>query len=449
MTQDVVMVCIEVREASQYWRWNSATSWDATTLVASLSSDPRSFRELALAWNRYRCGDSLADHFLAYPCGELEGRVAESALPANDNWLVIDLDHQLVWTNEDDETLVPNEPGEYVPDEEEGEETEHDDQWNNATSEEFPFAKHAKVVSINFPPSWQVQKGAAWDWGLRAPKTPCEPIDVRGVLYGRTMAEFFAEKLLGLLTQPEFPRIPLDWSDFEEEYERVPLATNDTATEEAIKLANIYRLTVQIHAEWLTTKLGVLDHESPRFWLHKDREWVDREIENRQTQWTRDLQMPRPLDRDTHTYTYGPFSTTEIVVYFDLCRSCLRYGWIRIQDDPATSLDALANAIYDHSRNFLIRQSDDPELPSPGKLIELSRRQMPVQTEVGIVEADCDCPICKAMLENPQWFGPSFLCFTGEQLEMDAEFAFSLFSSQQDFELWQNSVSYEGDDVPY
>jgi hypothetical protein len=463
MTQNEDSVCIEIREASQCWRWSLADGWDATTLIASLSSDPRSFRELALAWLRYRSGEPLDNFFVPCPreeaegsceeaegsCEEAEQRIAGTFPPESGNWLVIDLDHQLVWTNNEDETLISFEPGEYVPNEEDGGEAGLVVESHSVTSEEFPFAQQAKIVSINLPPHWQIQEGAAWGWGTRPPKTPYEPIDVRGVLYGRSMAEFFAEKLIGLQTQPEFPRIQLDWSDFEEACERIPLATNSAATEEAQILAKIHRLTVQVHAEWLTTSLDALDQQSPRYWLHKDRKWADREIESRQSQWTRDLQMPRPLDRDTYAYIYGPFSTTEVIVYFELCRSCLRYGWIRIQEDPAISIDALANAIYEHSKNFLIRQSPDPELPSPGKLIELSRRHMPVQAEASGSEADCDCPICKAMLENPQWFGPSFLCFTGEQLEMDSEFAFSLFSSQDDFEVWQRSGVWEEDDVPY
>ena len=55
-----------------------------------------------------------------------------------------------------------------------------------------------------------------------------------------------------------------------------------------------------------------LEGQPPRHFLHCGRDWVDHELHNRQMQWSNEGRCPRPLDRDTYAYRYGPLGRHEV-----------------------------------------------------------------------------------------------------------------------------------------
>ena len=69
-------ITVVVRDALQCRVLNDIDDWEATTIIAAVSADPRSFYELGLSWLRYRPeqpleslpwedGDAIARRLLA------------------------------------------------------------------------------------------------------------------------------------------------------------------------------------------------------------------------------------------------------------------------------------------------------------------------------------------------------------------------------------------------
>ena len=102
-----------------------------------------------------------------------------------------------------------------------------------------------------------------------------------------------------------------------------------------------HALTIRVHADWLMTPREDLGGQPPRHFLHRGRDWVDHELHNRQMQWSNEGRPPRPLDRDTFAYRYGPLGRHEVVMYFDLCREVIGAAWDRIVAAPEIDEDAL------------------------------------------------------------------------------------------------------------
>jgi len=132
--------------------------WDATTMLAAVSSDPRSFRELGLAWLRY--GEET-------PLESLPWR-PDDGNSLSGEWLLIDLACLRLVTNQAE--IIPAERGAFQPDEGE-------------CTPDMP------VVWWNMPPWWQrsvtsdVATSTLADVLTPVPKST-EPSDFRGVLYG-------------------------------------------------------------------------------------------------------------------------------------------------------------------------------------------------------------------------------------------------------------------------
>lgn len=401
-------VSIEVRSATKTYRWENAPDWDGLTLHGALSSDPRSIHELCQSWARYQPCNPLISADRLHEVASDDSRLSEP-------WMVIDLDQRLLWASAGAD--LAEQTGCYQFQDDDEDESEDDEELLDADRRTGNCPENLHVW-INMPDDWQVMEGVAWEWGQREPSPPHEPIDARGIMYGRVMAEKIAQQMLEQSQHAEFPSFGVDLADFENHrgYGR------DRQRQRL--MMKLYEFTVAVHANWLRTPLSELGNEPPYTFLHRRRSWVDREIAHRCAQWGIEHQMPRPLDRDTYTYVYGPFSSTEVIIYFDYCRALIQYGWVRIHDAPDISKEDLASAIYDYSRNYLLRTPGESHGPSQGEIIELSRRHMPIQ-DSGF-EPNCDCPICQQMAAHPDLFGPSFIMFDSSVLELDEDPVFSL-----------------------
>ena len=301
--------------------------------------------------------------------------------------------------------------------------------------DEGPWHSENPVVWVNLPPDWKTEVVKA-DRPVFLPiPMPVEPLDFRGVLFGRSMTRHFAQRMIGRVNAGHCPdqyvaQNELPW-DVDSDDPRLSVANR------------WYALTVQVHADWLMTERADLENEIPRVFLHRGREWAEREEDNRQRQWCDLRRPPRPLDRNTHTYRYGPMNRSEVVVYFDLCREVISHGWKCLVEQPRlrTDVTRLSDLLYDHVQQWLREGSIDEESPPPAPLIESSRRHMPVLADG--THLDCDCPLCRMMSENQNdeagMFYPMFAGFDGHHLETDDEFAFSLYATREEFDEAQAS----------
>ena len=374
--------------------------WDATTMLAAVSSDPRSFRELGLAWLRYREETPLE----SLPWRPDDGNSLSG------EWLLIDLACLRLVTNQ--AKIIPAERGAFQPDEGE-------------------CTPDMAVVWWNMPPWWQrsvtsdVATSTLADVLTPVPK-PTEPSDFRGVLYGRVMAADLAQRMVNIVGAEDVPQDFVDGSD---------LPWDLPAEDPRRQVASRWReLTLQVHADWLLAPRDDLDGQPPRNFLHRGRDWAEWEVEHRQRQWSRLKSSPRALDRDTHAYRHGPMARDEVVIYFDLCREVIRAGWKLIYDGQRDRV-RLGTALYDHARNWLERGSIEGDPTPPAEIIESSRRHLPRLADG--THLDCDCPLCRMMMDDAEMFYPTFTGFDGHHLEMDDEFAFSLHETREEWEAEQ------------
>jgi hypothetical protein len=202
----------------------------------------------------------------------------------------------------------------------------------------------------------------------------------------------------------------------------------------------------------LLTPRDDLGGEAPRYFLHFGREWVERELENRERQWADEGRAPRALDRDTFAYRYGPLGRHEVVMYFDLCRVVIHRAWQLIVETPEIDPTALTQALHEAAQRWLAEGSIDDDPTPPAVIIENERRRVPLVGDGS--HLDCDCPLCR--MEADGALGPMFRNFDGYHLEMDDEFAFSLRETREEWEgaqedfrrQWQASEAGQGREQP-
>lgn len=394
-----------VRDHEQFEKLTDVSRWDATTMLAAVSSDPRSFHELDLAWQRYRRGRSLR---------ELPWKVTDAEQPTAGNWLLIDLACQRLAANDPD--ILADEP------------------------KAFPRKKRKRtasnpVVWCNIPPWWQSGTAIRLHAVLSPLSTWQEPVDFRGILYGRPLADALAERMLRIV---ETESLPDSYLNFEELPVDQPLTNSQRQT-----LMQWHQLTVRVHADWLMTPREDLGGEPPRHFLHAGRSWVDYEINNRQQEWIKFRQPPMALDRQTFAYRYGAMGTAEVVTYFSLCRDMIDEGW-RLLQASDTDRSQFSSLLYEYGCQRLTEPSTEDDSTPPAEIIETSRRHMPqVSREDDML--DCNCPICRMMAEQPHTFGPTFTFYDGHHLELDGEFAFSLCETLEQWERQQAGFQDDAD----
>ncbi|MCU0873495.1 MAG: hypothetical protein MUE50_14230 [Pirellulaceae bacterium] len=383
-----------VRDRAGLRQLRATDDWTTMTLLGALSADPREFDELARAWLRYEPG---------LPLGDLRW-VECLGPPAPGPWLLLDLACLRIVAGGG--AQLPENPAAFQRD-------------------EGPWNPEIPVVWINLPPDWQRVAATSWEQALPPLPVPSEPLDVRGVLFGRALAEGLARRTLDIARREPLPAERLSWDD-------LPLDAARTESQRAT-ISRWHALTIRAHADWLLTPREDLGGRPPRDFLHSGRDWVDLELQNRQLQWSNQGRAPRPLDRNTLAYRYGPLGRHEVVMYFDLCREVIGAAWDRIVAAPQTDEGALTKVLYDHARRWLAEGSIDGDPTPPAAIIENERRRMPLVGDGS--HLDCDCPICR--MEAEGGFGPMFRGFDGHHLDLDDEFAFSLCATREEWEKQQ------------
>jgi hypothetical protein len=377
-------------------------------LVAAISSDPRDFAELEMAWQRYHERESL-DKYL--------WQEAKDELPS-EAWIVINLSRLQVVMSE--RGVGPAEGrGCYT------------DDGGRVTSGN-------PGVWFNPPPTWKVL------WHEDDPQqefaeylTPAAevelPLDYRSVLFGRAMTDDLAQRMLALAKSNEFPQRFLS-----EEHHSGPLSDSDQ-----LVAAAWTKLTRQVHRAWLLTRREDLRGKTPREFLHRGRTWVDREVEGRIEQWTMTNRQPAGLSQDSYSYRYGPMGLAQVVSYFDYCREALWQGWRLLSRERNMTADRLSERMFAFGQAWLRRIP--PQMMSSlttADRIERDRRHLPVASHGGPI--DCDCPLCRMMAdETADALG--FSMVDGYLLEMEDDFAFSTYTTRREWEeeryVWDEAVA--------
>jgi len=387
---------VTVRDRGGMWQLRAADAWTTMTLMGALSADPRSFDELARAWLRYQPNVALED----LPWTECHD------VPASGRWLLLDL--ACLGIVAGGGAVLPEAQAAFQRD-------------------EGPWNPEIPVVWINLPPDWQCVAAADGEPALLPLPVPAEPLDVRGVLFGRALAAGLARRTLDIARREPLPAERLSWDDLPWDSPRT-----DSQRE---TISRWHALTIRVHADWLMTPREDLEGQPPRHFLHRGRDWVDHELNNRELQWSNEGRCPRPLDRDTFAYRYGPLGRHEVVMYFDLCRELLRAAWDRIAAEPEIGEDALTKTLHEHAQWWLAEGSIDGDPTPPATIIEEERRRKPL-VRTGPPH-DPDCPLCRLEAEGEFGAGPTFCGFDGHHLDLDDEFAFSLCATREEWEKEQ------------
>ena len=445
---DELFLTILVRDSARFLMLRDLTEWDALTMAAAVSSDPRSIHELSLAWQRYESPEAW------------EELPWENAMPeeVEQHWLLIDLANLSIATDLPD--FLPETRAQY-------------------TAESDSPVDRSRCLWINIPPTWKQTVASNLAAMIRPIGPPVEALDFRGVLFGRPLIKFIAKQM----------------SQRIDEYsERMKEAKREAQTKlksrgkkqakqnevdvilesmEGNTASSMGEISKQIHAKWLMTPRKDLGGKSPRFFLHEGRSWADLEVDSRREQWSLQRRPPRALDRETHTYRFGPMTIEEVVLYFEMVRGVINDGWRLIlvftyKFGSPPNQSELGKMLWDVLKSMM--NFDDESLPAtPAKIIESSRRHMPILDDG--VHIDCNCQNCtlkpldvdeadfsqgadvlsadvlNTCTQNVEENRGTHLMFSmtdGHHLELEGEFAFSLCESREEWEEMEGCWADEG-----
>jgi len=374
-------------------------NWLSLVSLASLSAGPRTVAEFTTAMRRYVPDHELGKLGRRGPDLQLEW--IESAV----SWCVIDLVGRTVIAN----------PAFELP----GREATFQ---SRETKDQGDF----HIVWLDLAEDWDLQTATdlhAVEGALRQRYEAARrrrPVDRRGILFGAPCWEYFAQAML----------------DRPDGLKPVCVRTEDGLMCEV-------EATQEMHRAWLMTPRPDLDGLTPREVLLHDRERLQKDLEHRADQWSQQLAPPLPLSRDSYAYHHGYFGTTEVYLYFFLVRHVLQKGWERLYHEsyPPTVAD-LASYLESQSQRWLKRRDVNDDSMPPRDQIDLERQRLPRQVQPHDVFDDC--PLCRAQAEGT--FGPSFMWIYDFALDFEEEFAFSMYTSHEDWEIAQGDYCFEDDD---
>ncbi|MCU0719180.1 MAG: hypothetical protein MUC83_05720 [Pirellula sp.] len=377
----------------------------AITVAALVSEDPENWPAATRVWPRYRtpavCHDIGEISLVAVDLAD-----AIETLRVAPAWVAIDFPSKRIFYAGD---ILPLEPDSFIntnPDE------ESDDDW---------------LLVTHLPPWWEMHA----DSYVGAISQPRESeikkrVVNREVLYGAPLLHDVAARLVEADDQH-------DWMSY-------------TAKSFDKKQ---YELTIEIHRDWLMTPREDLGGRMPRELLHGSISWLDKVIEGQRHRF--DLGTPFVgLPKDWDPTDSGPLGRSEMCMYFALCRTLVATGWAVLNEkrEERASLKrdekiALLFADLESIKNGWMdsRYEDDV---APRIVIEYERRRVPRGQGVVVDgfdnpganhETNCDCPICEMM--NDGLFGVGFVHYDGYNLEMDNEFAFSMYETREEWESEQ------------
>jgi hypothetical protein len=385
----------------------------AVTLIAVASEDPSSWDEIVSYWPRYRTPE-MSEFADGLPLQVVDWATAIDAIDEEESWCVIDLVQKRICTGRNVMKVDRDAVFAMVTDEK--------------GNQHCP-------MSVHLPPWWELKEQVE-PFVVKKPREM--PIVVprtnREVLVGSAMIDFFASRIMSMAGDG---LLPMELSS--------PQEVDDPEASNAL-----YRLTVNVHRDWLMTPRQDLQGRTPRVLLFGAHDWSDRVINGQRLRFEDGAPMVAAPD-DVDGYEDAPMGREEMIIYFDLCREVIRGGWFWCQkevDAVRLSLSHERPQLISELCTFLSAVRDDwLQQPfeggsPPSFIIECSRRRVPRGAGVSIAGMmgqeqeqhipDCDCPLCNMMASG--MFGVGFTSLDGHHLELDEEFA---FSTRESYEEWE------------
>ena len=386
------------------------------TLLAIMSEDPACWQDVPKYWPRYS-SDSVCEAFPVQQWAGCDEAAAWKAIAGHGNWLLFDLLDKRVITGEENQKF------------------ERDATLVLRTDAQ---GKQRDLLPIHLPPWWEfTQQVKAGEVSRRRVAGFSSPRTDRELLYGARLLEDLASRIVDIALAG---RMPANRETLQPQEADSSHSASDGIDRAA--LAAWYDLTAEVHRDWLMTPRDDLAGGKPRDLLHGAHEWANSVIEGQRLRFTHGSPMVA-APQDVEGYAHVSMGSEEMIVYFDLCREVIQAGWYWVATQSELKRDG-----RDQLVSYLQEVRDEwLELPFEGGapprfIIECSRRRVPRGGGVAIAgmqesepaehPGDCDCPICN-MLDSGM-FGTCFTCLDGHHLELDDEFAFSMFEKFEDWE---------------
>jgi hypothetical protein len=394
------------------------------TLIALASEDPTDWNELLDCWPRYS-SRAVPEFPSSLPFEVVTRNDAMAAIRNTGQWVMLDLTQKRYLSGIEAQRI------------------ERTACFSMHTDED---GKQRDPLSVHLAPWWEIHEQLQQDSleiieGLRQSPPRIPPCN-REFLFGDPLAEYLAMRTLAIAETPRG---------------RKALSPGSNRRE-------LDDLTIEVHRDWLMSPREELGGMFPRQHLHGGVDWIDRLTWSQRLRFERGGQIVA-IAKDFSGYHYGPMGCEEVVMYFDLCRELIHASWmwcqrnaLQVSEISSESLacfegeEMLGATPVGSTVNDLIQFLEEVKtewLTSPFEggsppafILECSRRRVPRGAGVEIVGmserqseqhvVDCDCPICRMMADG--FFGPGFTSIDGHHLELDEEFAFSLFET---LEHWQ------------
>ena len=356
---------------------------DADRLIASLTAEPETHKELEHGFTRFAPGDFTVPVFQFFSSLELSGKTDFSNIdfsPFDAGILVIDLAGRTIGC-ESTYSLPSKEGTIRVAD----------------RLSDDPF-KDSFRLPYELPDDWEIVRYIdefRHVAATRRNKRLAKPVfDERGILFGRPLLRFLASEM-GKSEIPENGK-----------------------------------LQAHLHGVWLLTERDDLGGRTPREVLLEKRHFIEMDLQMRSLQWSFTKDPPPELSVNSYAYLHGGFGTHENVVYYDLIRYLLEAFHERILARGRCGIEEGIHYLEGKRDKWLAAPNAEYSGRIPSEIIEFERRRrnMTMSPHESII--DEDCPIC---VEMSQIFDtPMFWHLDGSH--MDREFAFSFYKT---YEEWQ------------
>ena len=410
----MIVIVVEKNECLLFSTLDTDT---ATTLVALISEDPSDWDEAIACWTRYS-SPAVCEFASSLVFSKVDFEEAVEAAGQTDEWVAIDFRTKRILTGREFMEVGRDQVFAMVVD--------------DSGDQHCPLGVH-------LPPWWELREHVEASAINEPRQTPMNrPRVNRDVLFGEPLLRDLASRIASVVVSQA-------WT------------SSDACENERSR----YRFTLEVHRYWLMTPREDLGGRMPRQLLHGAHAWIDKVVWAQRIRFEDGAPMIAAPD-DFADYDTAPMGSEEMVVYFDLCRELIQTGWIWSVNDQMQSASQDAVNMQSELVEFL-RDVRDEWLSSPFEggstpsfIIECSRRRVPRGAGVPIVGMttqqseqhviDCDCPICNMMEEG--MFGIGFAGLDGHHLDLDDEFAFSMYETheewmemRQDYEDFSAEVS--------
>lgn len=403
-----------IREDDSVVLLNEADSESFYAIMTCVEDDPKNWNDFQSDWTRcsasndaVACIDDLDWQTVPYDklCANLTGSVGKltgdhtgtdqgTSSLRQSNWIVIDLPSATILAGEAAPILdvVGRGP--------------------NSTA-----AIESEVMELSLAPWWKVEQSVKPERLVQRDRTsPVRLQPNRDVLWGKEWVDFLAKEL---------SRIAKNGGE--------------------ISQRSASKAIVAIHRAWLMTPRASLQNQTPREQIHIAKDWIS-SLQNSQRYRIEVGFEPIPLPMDFSGYKGAPFGKQEIIIYFDANRELLEYGfqWMikNISSRKSKTFESSLNEALHKRLKRWLSDLDEGNL-TPALVIQFERQRVPLM-EMEVTHPDvCGCPICQFASSGA--LGPGLIIYDGHQLELDDDFAFSIYSTQEE---WNEESGYLSDSFP-